>query len=128
MRAEGVNAVPQHPGKTDSRESASFSVSKHDFQLIEYHVPILAPSMPVPDDPLGCQIEHSPQRIVIGKRGLVLCDLTKLPVQALDNVRRVYDLPNLWRIFKEGAQDFPVIFPALYAGRILFAPGISKDA
>ena len=103
MRAEGVNAVPQHPGKTDSRESASFSVSKHDFQLIEYHVPILTPSMPVPDNPLGCQIEHSPQRIVIGKRGLVLCDLTELAVQALNDVCRVYDFPNLNGVFEECA-------------------------
>jgi hypothetical protein len=38
------------------------------------------------DDPLGCQIQHPPQRIVVGKRRLVFGDLSELPVQALDNI------------------------------------------
>ena len=37
------------------------------------------------------------------KERLVLCDLPELAVQALDDVRRVYDFPNLNGVFKERA-------------------------
>ena len=67
MRAEGVNAV------TVSREpyprgSAHLAVSEQDVHLTEHHVPILAPGVPVLDNPLGRQVQHPPQRIVIGDR------------------------------------------------------------
>ena len=83
--------------------------------------------MPVLDDPLGCQVQHPPQGIVIGEGGLVLGDLPELPVQAFDNICRVYDFPNLRRIFKEGVQNLPVVLPALDAGRIRLPPGVAED-
>ena len=36
------------------------------------------------------QIEHLAQGIVVGEAGL-FCDLAELTVQALNNIRRVYD-------------------------------------
>ena len=103
----------QLPWNTKRRESAWGAVGEHDLQLAEHHVPILAPGVPMPDDPLGCQIQHPTQGIVIGERRLVLRDLPELTIQALDDIRRVYDFPDLGRIFKERAQNFPVFFPAL---------------
>ena len=104
----------QPPGNSNARGSAYLPVGEHDLQLTENHVPILAPCVPVLNDPLGRQVQHPPQRIIIGERGLILCDLPELPVQALDNVRRVYDFPDLRRIFKEGIQNFPSSLDFLY--------------
>ena len=118
----------QSPGNPNARGSAYLPVGEHDLQLTEDHVPILAPGVPVLDDPLGCQVQHPPQGIVVGERGLVLCDLPELAVQALDNVRRVYDFPNLRRIFKEGIQNLPVVLPAPDAGGILLPPGVREQA
>ena len=75
---------------------------------------------------LGCQVQHPPQRIIVGKRRFVLRNLTELPVQTLDDVCRVYDFPNLRRIFKEGAQHLPVFLPASDAGRVLFPPCVGE--
>ena len=120
--------MPTQPsGNTISRGSASLAVGEHDRQLTEHHVPILAPCVPMFDDPLGGQIQHPTQRIIIGERRLVLRDLTKLTVQALDDVRRVYDFPDLRRIFKERAQNLPVVLPALNTGWILLLPGVGKQ-
>ena len=80
------------------------------------------------DDPLGCQIQHPPQRIIVGEGRLVLRDLPELAVQTFDDVRRVYDFPNLGRVFKEGTQNFPIILPAFDAGRILLPPFIAEAA
>lgn len=66
-------------GNTNLRELAGPPVSEHDLQLAQHHVPILAPGMPVLDDPPGCQVQHPPQGIVVGERRLVLCDLPELP-------------------------------------------------
>ena len=96
--------MPAQPfGNTISRGSASLAVGEHDRQLTEHHVPILAPCVPMLDDSLRCQVQHPTQRIVIGERRLVLRDLPELPVQTLDDIRRVYDFPNLGRVFKESA-------------------------
>ena len=116
----------QPPGNPNARGSAYLPVGEHDLQLTEHHVPILAPGVPVLNDPLGRQVQHPPQRIVVGERGLVLRDLPELPVQAFNNVRRVYDFPNLRRIFKEGVQNLPVVLPAPDAGGILLPPGVCK--
>ena len=78
-------------GNTISRGSACLAVGEHDLQLAENHVPILAPGVPMLDDPLRCQVQHPPQRIVVGERRLVLGDLPELPVQTLNDIRRVYD-------------------------------------
>ena len=119
--------MPAQPsGNPISGGSACPAVGEHDLQLAEHHVPILAPGVPMLDDPLGGQIQHPPQRIVVGERGLVLRDLPELTIQTLDDVRRVYDFPDLRRIFKERAQNLPVILPALNAGGILLPPGIPK--
>ena len=91
------------PGILFQGESAHLAVAEHDLQLAEHHVPVLAPGVPMLDDTLGCQIQHPPQRIIVGERRLVLRDLPELAVQTLDDVRRVYDFPDLGRVFKEGA-------------------------
>ena len=122
-----VNAVPP-PGNSKGRGSARAAVGKEELQLAEHQVPVLAPGMPVLYDPLGCQVKHSPQRIVVGKAGFVLGDLPELPVQALNDVGRVYDFPDFRRVFKERAQDFPVVLPAFDAGGILLAPGVREAA
>ena len=59
--------------------------------------------MPVLHDALGSQIQHPAQGVVIREGRLVLCNLTELAVQALDDVRRVYDFPNLNGVFEERA-------------------------
>ena len=121
--------MPAQPsGNPVLRGSACLAVGEHDLQLAEYHVPILAPGVPMLDNPLGGQIQHPTQRIVIGERRLVLRDLPELTIQTLDNVRRVYDFPDLGRVFKEGTQNFPIILPAFHAGGILLPPGVGENA
>ena len=75
----------------------------------------LAPSSrsggPVFDNFSAGEIEHFAQGIVVGKAWLILCDLTELAVQALDDIGRVYDFPNLGRICEKGAQNISIIFP-----------------
>ena len=41
------------------------------------------------------QIKHLTQGIVVGEAGFVLGNLPELAVQALDDIGRVYDFPNL---------------------------------
>ena len=76
----------------------------------------------MPDNFPAGQIEHFAQGIVVGKAGLVLCDLAELAVQALNDIRRVYDFPNLGGICEKGAQNIPVFLPALHAGGVLLSP------
>ena len=45
----------------------------------------------MPDNFPAGQIEHPAQGIVVGEAGLVFCDLAELTVQALNDIRRVYD-------------------------------------
>ena len=119
--------MPPWPSEqAKARGSANGSVGKHNLELGEDHVPVLAPGMPVLDDPLGSQIEHPAQGIIVGKAGLVFGDLAELAVETLNDVRRVYDLPNFGRIFIKGTQDFPVLLPAFHAGGILSAPLFSE--
>ena len=59
--------------------------------------------MPVLHDALGSQIQHPAQGVVVREGGLVFRDLPELAVQALNDVRRVYDFPNLNGVFEERA-------------------------
>ena len=70
-------------------------------------------------DALGSQIEHPAQGIVVGKAGLVFGDLPELAAEALDSIRRVYDFPDLSRVFIKRTQNLPVPIPATY---FLFSP------
>lgn len=88
---------------TRTRESANGSVGEHDLQLTEHQIPVLTSGVPVLHDALGGQIQHPAQGVVIREGGFILCDLPELAVQALDDVRRVYDFPNLHGVFKERA-------------------------
>ena len=88
---------------TRTSESANGSVCEHDLQLAEHQIPVLASGVPVLHDTLGGQIQHPAQGVVVREGRLVLCDLTELAVQALDDVRRVYDFPNLHGVFEKGA-------------------------
>ena len=119
--------MPAQPsGNPNSRGSARLAVGKHDLQLAEHHVPILAPGVPMLDDPLGCQVQHPSERIIVGKRWLVLRDLPELPIQAFDNVRRVYDFPNLRRIFKEGMQIIDIAFDSGFSSISSFIRSFKK--
>ena len=88
-------------------------VGEHDLQLTQNQVPVLAPDTLVLYDPLGSQIEHQAQRVIGGEGRLVLRHLAELPTETFDDVRRVYDFPNLLGIFKERAQNVP-LFPPNY--------------
>ena len=68
------------PGKTIARGSANCSVREQDLKLVEHHVPVLAPGMPVLNDALGGQIQHPTQRVIVGKGWLVFRDLPELTV------------------------------------------------
>ena len=72
-----------------------------DLQLAEYNIPVLTPCLLVLHDPPSGQIEHPPQEIAIRETRFVLSDLSELPVQTLDDIGRVYDLPDFRRIFKK---------------------------
>ena len=91
------------PWHTRTRESANSSVCEHDPQLAEHQIPVLTSGVPVLRDTLGGQIQHPAQGVVVREGGLVLRDLPELAVQALDDVRRVYDFPNLHGVFEKGA-------------------------
>ena len=114
------------PGQDKVKGSTCSPVSKHDLELVEHQVPVLAPGFPVLHDALGGQIKHPAQRIVVDKAGLVLRDLPELAVKALDNIGRIYDFPDFRRVFIEGAQNIPVILPAFHAGGVLLAPLFSE--
>ena len=81
----------QLPWNTKAMESARAAVGEHDLQLTEDQIPILVSGMPVLHDALRRQIKH-----------LVLCDLPELAVQPFDDIRRIYDFPNLRRVFEKG--------------------------
>ena len=91
------------PWHTNARESANGSVGEHDLQLAEHQIPVLVSGVPVLHDALGGQIQHPAQGVVVREGWLVLRDLPELAVQALDDVRRVYDFPNLNGVFEECA-------------------------
>ena len=86
----------------------------------------MASGTPMLYDSLRGQIEHPAQGIIVGKAGLVFGDLTELAVETLNDIGRVYDFPNLWRVFIERTQNFPVFLPALYARGVLAAPFFSE--
>ena len=91
------------PWHTRTRESANGSVGEHDLQLAEHQIPVLTSGVPVLHDALGGQIQHPAQRVIIREGGLIFRNLPELAVQALDDVRRVYDVPNLNGVFEECA-------------------------
>ena len=53
---------------------------------------------------------------------LVPGDLAELAVQALNDIGRVYDFPNLRGICEKGAQNVPIVLPAFDTGGILLPP------
>ena len=92
------------PWHTKTRESANGSVGEHDLQLAEHQIPVLTSGVPVLHDALRGQIQHPAQGIIVCEGGLIFFrDLPELAVQALDDVRRVYDFPNLHGVFEECA-------------------------
>jgi len=75
---------------------SSGPTDEHKLQLTEDQVPVLTPGTPALRDALEGKVEHSAQEVIVGKAGLVFRDLPELVVEALDDVRRVYDFPDLW--------------------------------
>ena len=88
---------------TRTRESAYSPVGEHDLQLTEHQIPVLTSGVPVLHDALGGQIQHPAQGVIVREGRLVFRNLPELAVQALDDVRRVYDFPNLHGVFEERA-------------------------
>ena len=121
MHAAGVNAGLL-AGTFYSQGSANSTAGEQDLQLAERQVPVLASGAPALRNALGGQVKHPAQGIIVGKAGFVLRDLTELAVEALDNIRRVYDFTNFGRIFIEGTQNFPILLPAFHAGGVLIPP------
>ena len=83
------------PWHTRTRESAYGSVGEHNLQLAQHQIPVLTSGVTVLHDALGGHIQHPTQGVIVRERRLVLRNLPKLAVQALDDVRRVYDLFNV---------------------------------
>ena len=89
MRAAGVNAAAcsREPYRQGIRQlSAGSPLGEHKAKLTENQIPVLTPGMPVLHDPLGSQVQHPAQGIVIGKRWLVLRDLAELPVETIPRI------------------------------------------
>ena len=74
---------------------SGLAVLEHQLELGQNHVPISTTGSPVFDNFPAGQVEHFAQGIIVGEAGLVLGDLPELAVQALDDISRVYDFPNL---------------------------------
>ena len=109
------------------RGSRGQAVPEHELELGQNHVPISTSGGPVLDNfPVG-QVEHLAQGIVVGEARLVFCDLAELTAQALNNIRSVYDFPNLGWICEKGTQNIPVFLPAFDAGGVLL-PHLSLNA
>ncbi len=82
----GVNdelaAIKQRGGQPTAR-SANMILAERRSQLTS--------GVPVLHDALRGQIQHPAQGIIVCEGGLIFRDLPELAVQALDDVRRVYD-------------------------------------
>ena len=108
-----MNAVFR-PGNTKAKPgSGRFAVLEPELELSQNHVPISTSGGPVLDNFPAGQVEHLAQGIIAGEAGLVFSDLAELAVQALDDIGRVYDFPNLGGICEKGAQNIPILFPVL---------------
>ncbi len=68
---------------------------KKQSQMVQYHFPFPVSLGPLFDNIIRRQIQHFTQAVVIREHRLCLRDFAELPVQPLNNVRRVYDFPNL---------------------------------
>ena len=90
--------------------SGRFAVLEHELELSQNHVPISTTDSPAFDNFPAGQIEHLAQGIVVGEAGFVFGDLPELAVQALNDIGRVYDFPNLGGICEKGTQGGP--FPS----------------
>ena len=55
-------------------------------------IPISTTGGPMFDNLFGRQIQHPFEAVIVSKRGLVLGDFPELPVEALDDIRGIYDL------------------------------------
>ena len=73
-----------------------------ELELSQNHVPISTTDGPVFDNFPAGQIKHLAQGIVVGEPGFIFGDLAELAVQALDDIGRVYDFPNLGGICEKG--------------------------
>ena len=93
------------PGHTIGKDrSGGLSIREHKLELCQNDIPVSTSGGPVFDNFPAGKIEHLTQRIIVGEAGLVLGDLAELAVETFNNIGRVYDLPNLLGICKEGTQ------------------------
>ena len=114
------------PDTTGKGGSGGLSVREHKLELRQNDIPVSTSGTPVFGNLPTGEIEHFTQRIIVGKAGFVPGDLAKLAVEALNDIGRVYDFPNLLRICKEGTQNLPVVLPASDTGWVLLAPLFSE--
>ena len=83
------------------------AIGEHDLQLTKHETPVLISGMRVLHNALRSQRNHLAQGGVIRERRLVLCDLPELSVQTFDNIRRIYDFPNLDGVFEKRDSKLP---------------------
>lgn len=69
-------------------------------KLIGNHVPISTSYAPMRHDIFRRKLQNFLQTVIVSKRRLVFGNLAELTVESLDNIRRIYYLPNLSGIYK----------------------------
>lgn len=107
---EGHECLRHLPGILPEKGLAGGLLIEHDAKIIGNDIPITAASRPMPGDFLRGQVQHFLQAVVMGEGWLVFRDLTELPVEPLDDIRRIYYLPNLGRISEEGCEPGAICF------------------
>ena len=112
MHAAGGVHAAWAAGIREGKGSANRPAGEHELQLAEDQIPVLTSGTPALCDALRSQVKHSAQRIIVREAGLVFGDLPKLAVETLNDVGRVYDFPDLGRVFIERAQNLPIFLPA----------------
>ena len=106
-----MNAV-SCPGNTKDKPGlGGLAVLEHELELSQNQVPISTSGGPVFDNFPAGRVEHLAQGIIVGETGLILGDLPELAVETFDDIRRVYDFPNLSGICEKGAQNIPGSVP-----------------
>ena len=55
-------------------------------------VPVSTSRGPMFDNLFRRQIQHLFKAVIVSKRGFVFCDFPELPIEALNDIRGIYDL------------------------------------
>ena len=72
-----------------------------DGKLGDNDVPVTVTHSPFFYDVLGSEVEHFSQTVIIGENSFGFSDFLELAVQILNDIGRIYYLPNFNRICKK---------------------------